>query len=949
MAKISNEYPLSIPPDALSLSILKRAPLKPDARLLSTRTPSFRNPALFTPFVCSNKAHIQALNLLEISSDRPLGMYTLKTVRHPTSDIPSPLLVLITESNSHYFGKCAEGTQRSLNEKGIKPSRMKNFFMTGVLDWNAIGGLPGLLLTLGDSGKANLTINYGSKILNYIVATWRGFVYRQGVDISINAMNDGDVLVEKYFLVKQVHTFPNQASHLNTHTSPPLDTHNSTLTKVIAKMFPKEGLAGAISDPSSNIPYINTDLPEAANTTHASNYILQFHQTRGKFSVERATELNIPRGPLYAKLARGESIEVDGKVILPDQVLLSPRKFQRVLVLDVPSSAYLESTMQNPAWQAPINAESDDKVGLVYHFLGEDVDLVGNEAYFRFLSLFGENCQHIISHPRYCPNTLNFKTAALSLLKLRSLQKDFFQLPLHQNVPERELSQLGAKARALHAHQDVVVSPEGFTIDSTQVHRNETNWSDLYDSTVTPLGISVHDKAAVIDEARLDSDTGDVTDVKNEVQIITLGTGSALPSRTRNVISTLVRIPQPVSLPVTRDQLVYKSMLLDAGEHTLGSLIRNYGDDLPNYLAELQLIYLSHLHADHHLGIMSIIKRWFLACPEGFLYLVCPWSYEKFVKEWSYLEPAVDFQRIKYISCQDFFDMGGPSQRRSAEFVSIPFESLLDHTLKNLDTHIPLPNVTAIGELYQAFGLASIAMCKAIHCKWAYSITLHFKDPDFKLSYSGDTRPNIHFAKVGRGSDLLLHEATLEDALIEDALSKKHSTIAEAIYTAHLMQVKKLVLTHFSQRYPELPDLTATEKSFAYLRGYLNDPEFAANPKPIRRNNPRNIFSFDLGTLSPSLEGMDYLYAFDNMFIKYGRIHEQKAVADKLPLAFADEEEEIDGEGSFGEKPAEGNSRQKKMTKQEKQEKKLQKQREKTETMRRERQEKEWVKKRKVN
>ncbi len=54
-------------------------------------------------------------------------------------------------------------------------------------------------------------------------------------------------------------------------------------------------------------------------------------ERRGKFNVEKARELGIPPGPLYSKLARGESVVFDGKVITPDMVLGEKRPGWKVV------------------------------------------------------------------------------------------------------------------------------------------------------------------------------------------------------------------------------------------------------------------------------------------------------------------------------------------------------------------------------------------------------------------------------------------------------------------------------------------------------------------------------------------------------------------------------------------------------------------------------------------
>ena len=60
-------------------------------------------------------------------------------------------------------------------------------------------------------------------------------------------------------------------------------------------------------------------------------YALIEDERRGKFNREKAEELGIKPGPLYAKLARGESVVVDGKVITPEMVLGKPRPGRKVV------------------------------------------------------------------------------------------------------------------------------------------------------------------------------------------------------------------------------------------------------------------------------------------------------------------------------------------------------------------------------------------------------------------------------------------------------------------------------------------------------------------------------------------------------------------------------------------------------------------------------------------
>lgn len=52
---------------------------------------------------------------------------------------------------------------------------------------------------------------------------------------------------------------------------------------------------------------------------------------------------------------------------------------------------------------------------------------------------------------------------------------------------------------------------------------------------------------------------------------------------------------------------------------------------------------------------------------------------------------------------------------------------------------------------------------------------------DWKIFYSGDSKPNQNYLNYANGVTLLIHEATLEDGLEEDAESKNHTTTGQAI------------------------------------------------------------------------------------------------------------------------------------------------------------------------
>jgi ribonuclease Z len=71
-----------------------------------------------------------------------------------------------------------------------------------------------------------------------------------------------------------------------------------------------------------------------------------------------------------------------------------------------------------------------------------------------------------------------------------------------------------------------------------------------------------------------------------------------------------------------------------------------------------------------------------------------------------------------------------------------------------------------------------------------------------KIVYTGDTKPFDSFATFAKGADLVIHDCTFDDSLVEKAGLDGHSTPSQAAGQAKAAGAKKLVLSHISARYP---------------------------------------------------------------------------------------------------------------------------------------------------
>lgn len=68
-----------------------------------------------------------------------------------------------------------------------------------------------------------------------------------------------------------------------------------------------------------------------------------------------------------------------------------------------------------------------------------------------------------------------------------------------------------------------------------------------------------------------------------------------------------------------------------------------------------------------------------------------------------------------------------------------------------------------------SLGIKEISVCEVIHCGESFGIALNLANGDavgdFKISYSGDTRPCSKFEEISAKSDVFIHECTFSDDL----------------------------------------------------------------------------------------------------------------------------------------------------------------------------------------
>lgn len=232
------------------------------------------------------------------------------------------------------------------------------------------------------------------------------------------------------------------------------------------------------------------------------------------------------------------------------------------------------------------------------------------------------------------------------------------------------------------------------------------------------------------------------------------GTGSAEPSKYRGPSGILVDVPGMVGKAY---------VLLDCGEGTFGQMVRLYGfQGARDRVSKLKLIWISHRHADHMSGLAELLS----------------------------MRPR-DSEEVL---------IQGP---KSCIRWILGLRKLVDFPAFRIE-HVSDVDSSACNRMLKQIGGATIQCTPVRHCADAYAVSFVFSD-SFKLVYSGDTEPCDDLVRDGEGADLLIHEATFEPEMIQDARRKRHSTLDEAVNVSDRMNASRTVLTHFSQRYPKFP------------------------------------------------------------------------------------------------------------------------------------------------
>ncbi|NWI85453.1 RNZ2 protein, partial [Pitta sordida] len=696
--------------------------------------------------------------------------------------------VYVFSEFNRYLFNCGEGTQRAMQEHKLKISHLDSIFLSRVA-WANVGGLPGMILTLKAIGLQRCLFLGPPKLQNYLKAIrlFPGPLKR--MDLAVQLHTEPEYKDETMTVYQVPLTGKPLAAGSESPQSPgasPQGGNSPKGDREPAQQSLEEG-----QGPKSPKKTGDEQKSASRNPELVMAFLCKIHPKKGKFLVAKAQELGLPVGtpailPIITALKNGESITYEGRELFPEELCTPTDPGPVFLVLECPHEGFVDAVCDNETFRRYQEGLPEKQVALVIHMTPESV--LRDSRYQQWMERFGPGTQHLVlnenSSTVHNPRSYKIQT------QLNLIHPEIFPLLTTYQSKEAE-----AECRVPIVRGECLLKyhfrpQQEWQRDAVPVCDHDTFVSEALD---------LPDFQSRVKECK-ESLSAVPGNVRAYPEIVFLGTGSAIPMKIRNVSSTLVNTSSS------------RSLLLDCGEGTFGQLCRHYGEQVDQVLCNTVAVFVSHMHTDHHSGLVNILmerRRAFAALGQAFspLFLVAP-------------EQIMPWLHEYHNHCEKIL----------GDIRMIPSQSLV----KGCDNIKPKVK-EFVSSLLESYDLAEFQTCEVQHCKNAFACSLIHKS-GWKVVYSGDTMPCMALVHMGKDATLLIHEATLEDGLEKEAIEKTHSTTSQAIQTGMKMNAEFIMLNHFSQRYAKVPLFSQAFSdrvgiAFDHMRVRFGD--FAAIPKLI--------------------------------------------------------------------------------------------------------------------
>ncbi|MGD9963099.1 MAG: ribonuclease Z, partial [Thermoplasmata archaeon] len=242
-------------------------------------------------------------------------------------------------------------------------------------------------------------------------------------------------------------------------------------------------------------------------------------------------------------------------------------------------------------------------------------------------------------------------------------------------------------------------------------------------------------------------------------------------------------------------------LLFDCGECIQKQLMRSSVSFM-----RIRRIFITHLHADHFLGLPGLIQSMSLNGREEELEVCGPGGISKTVRSLmnlGYFESGYKV-RARTMSPGDLLACDGFKVRAAAA----------DHTVPALAYAVEEDKRQGRFDLRKAkaLGVPAGPMFSALQRGERVRVdgkvvrpkqVLGPPRPGRKVAFSGDTRKCRAVIRLAKGADALVHDCTLDSRYSELAETFGHSTARKAAEVAKEAGVRSLFLVHVSPRYED--------------------------------------------------------------------------------------------------------------------------------------------------